>query len=108
MSDERGAQDRDVMAAVAFAEAGEWDTARRLSPGARPGRLRAWLERHLVAAALAEEGLHEEAVRTLRPPPPAPPRAPPRPVDPLDALLAARGVRMLAGVAPSAALSARR
>jgi hypothetical protein len=100
-------EEGDVMAAVAFAEAGEWDTARRLSPGARPGRLAAWLERHLVAAALAEEGEHGEALRVMRPPAPVPP-APPPVVHALDALLAARGVRMLVGVAPAAALSARR
>lgn len=107
MSERSSGHERDVMAAVAFAEVGEWDTARQLCPGARPGRLRAWLERHIVAAALAEEGLHEEAVRTVRAPASGPP-AEESAADLVDALLAARGVRMLSGVAPAAALCARR
>jgi hypothetical protein len=100
------ADDRpDLWLAVTFAEAGEWETARRYAP--RPGKSRpwAWLERHLVAAALAEEALHEDAVRVLgdgtghgggR-----------REEDPLDALLRARGVRMFAGVLSPDALGAR-
>lgn len=107
MKQKPSGDDRDVMAAVAFAEVGEWDTARQLLPGPAPGRLRAWLERHLVAVALAEEGLQEEAVRAARAPAPPPP-APARAADFVDTLLAARGVRMLCGVAPAAALAARR
>lgn len=104
MKQKPSGDDRDLMTAVAFAEVGEWDTARKLLPRPAPGRLRAWLERHLVAAALAEEGLQEEAVRTARAlAPPAPARA----ADFIDTLLAARGVRMLCGVAPAAALAAR-
>lgn len=63
-----------------------------------------WLERHLVAAALAEEGLHDEAGRVsgVRPA-----RAAPRAGDALDAFLAAHGVRMLCGALPAAALSPR-
>jgi hypothetical protein len=70
-----------------------------------PGRLSAWIERHLVAAALAEEGLAWEAAglgcgEQERPPA--------RGVDPLDALLRAHGVRMFCGVLSPTALAARR
>jgi hypothetical protein len=64
------------------------------------GRLRDWLERHLAAAALAEEGLHDEAL-ALCGARPAPRN------ESLDALLAAHGVRMLCGAAPAAALRPR-
>lgn len=64
-------------------------------------RLLAWLERHLAAAALAEEGLFVEAVRLS-----GPARAPAT-EDPLDALLAERGVRMFCGALSPAALSPR-
>lgn len=65
-------------------------------------RLWAWLERHLLAAAVAEEGLPEEAVRIA-----GVARAP-RELDALDALLAGHGVRMLCGALSTAALSPRR
>ncbi|HET8539928.1 MAG TPA: hypothetical protein VFL83_08655 [Anaeromyxobacter sp.] len=99
------ADDRtDVWVAVTFAEAGEWDTARRYAP--RPGRSRvgAWLERHLLAAALAEEGLRDDAVRLVgNGPPPAAGEE-----DALDALLRAHGLRMSFGVLSPAALGAAR
>ena len=66
------------------------------------GRLQAWLERHLAAAALAEEGLYEEASRLSG----ARPR--PRGDEALDALLRARGIRLLCGALSAAALSPRR
>lgn len=67
------------------------------------GRFLEWLERHLAAAALAEEGLHDAAVRLsgARPSSAGDGEA-------LDALLAARGVRMLCGALSAAALSPRR
>ncbi len=95
----------DVMIAVTFAEAGEWETARRFAPPPGNARLSRWVERHLVAAAFAEEALHDEARRVLR--------ARPGPAiadaggDPLDALLRARGVRMCFGVLSPEALGAR-
>lgn len=61
-----------------------------------------WLERHLAAAALAEEGLHDEAVRVSGARPGR------RDDKALDALLAAHGVRMLCGDLPVAALAPRR
>jgi hypothetical protein len=97
---------RDVMIAVTFAEAGEWDEARRWAPPPGRGRLWAWIERHLSAAAFAEEGLHAEARRLVvggRPRRALPPQE-----DALDAILRARGVRMFSGVLSPAALAVRR
>jgi hypothetical protein len=96
--------DGDVMIAVTFAEAGEWETARVYAPPRGRGRLGAWIEGHLLAAALAEEGVRDEALRLV-----GAVRARPQPDrDALDALLRARGVRMFSGVLSPAALSARR
>jgi hypothetical protein len=93
--------EKSWMTAVAFAEEGEWETARHLTPDPRPGRLRAAAERHLVAAAFAEEGLPEEARRLV-----GAARAP-EPEATLEALLAAHGVRMFCGVLSPAALAPR-
>lgn len=57
--------------AITFAEAGEWDTARGMLPASRPKGL-GRLERVFMAAAYAEEGLHEEALRVMRFSDPAP------------------------------------
>lgn len=77
--------------------------------GGRPSSaargLAAWIERHLVAAALAEDGLAREAARLCRAEPEGPPAGG---EDPLDALLRARGVRMFSAVLSPAALAARR
>lgn len=101
------ADDRpDLWLAVTFAEAGEWETARRYAQPPGKARPWAWLERHLVAAALAEGALHEDALRVLRNgsgPGGSRPGG-----DALDALLRARGVRMLAGVLSPEALGAGR
>ncbi len=95
-----------VMIAVTFAEAGEWETARRFAPPPSDARVGAWLERHLLAAALAEEGLHDDALRTLGAG--AGPEARRGEEDALDALLRARGIRMSFGVLSPDALGARR
>ncbi len=97
-------RDADVMIAVTFAEAGELETARWYAPRPRKGRLAAWIERHLVAAAFAEEGLHDDALRLCG----APVRRPEPEADALDALLRARGVRMFSGVLSPAVLVSRR
>jgi hypothetical protein len=98
--------DRDggVMIAVTFAEAGELETARRYAPPPGKGRVAAWIERHLLAAAFAEEGMHDEALRLSGAKPPRPPPG----EDALEALLRARGVRMFSAVLSPAALVARR
>jgi hypothetical protein len=59
-----------------------------------------WLERHLVAAALAEEGLHDDALRACG--------LARDEGDALDAWLAAHGVRMHCAVLSPAALAVRR
>ncbi len=64
-------------------------------------RLAEWIERHLVAAALAEEGLHADARRACAPEGAAT-------EDDLDAWLASRGVRMYCAVLSPAALMVRR
>jgi hypothetical protein len=101
------ADDRtDLMIAVTFAEAGEWETARRYAPAPRNARIWAWLERHLLAAALAEEALHDDALRLLGAD--ARPEARRGDEDALDALLRARGIRMSFGVLSPDALGAGR
>ncbi len=89
------------MTAVTFAEAGEWETARQYTPRPRKGRLLAWIERHLVAAVFAEEGLHEEALRIA---------GVERPKDDgdLDLILGVRGMRMFCGVLSPVVLHPRR
>lgn len=74
---------RRLSAAVAFAEAGEYETAREVAESttlpdeARSGILQS-IQNMAVAAAFAEEGLHREAIDLLNP---APDRsmAPPKP-----------------------------
>jgi len=56
---------RSWMTAIAFAEAGEWETAREMMPVSRPNNNIGWLERMFMAAAFAESGLPEEAVRLV-------------------------------------------
>ncbi len=100
------ADDRpDPWIAVTFAEAGEWETARRYGPPARRPRLWPWIERHLVAAALAEEALHDDAVRVLRNGGGAGTSR--REDEALDALLRGRGIRLSFGVLSPEALGAR-
>ncbi len=100
--------DRSVMTAVTFAEAGEWGMARQYAPPWIRRRVGSWIERHLLAAVFAEEGLHEEALRLYGA---APSRPTPRDEDALNALnahLRSPGVRMFYGALSPAALAARR
>ena len=97
--------DRDVMIAVTFAEAGAWEAARAYAPRPRPRRAAAWLERHLLAAAHAEGALPADALRLLGA---RPRRGPGRVEDALDALLRERGVRMSFAVLSPDALGVRR
>lgn len=59
----RTKDDSSWTTAMTFAEAGEWDIARTFIPASRRNRLAAWLEKMFTAVALAEEGLHEDALR---------------------------------------------
>lgn len=84
--------ERSWMAAVTFAEAGEWETARSLVP--LPAK-RKWVERLeqiFMAVAFAEEGMHEEAKRLL-----GMKQQPPRINNFLDSI-GLRGVRMTYGI----------
>ncbi|MCK5340243.1 MAG: hypothetical protein KAJ60_04165 [Desulfobulbaceae bacterium] len=47
--------------AATFAEAGEWDTARKMIPEHEPNRKTSWFFRNFSAVAFAEEGMHDEA-----------------------------------------------
>ncbi|MEW6221428.1 MAG: hypothetical protein AB1634_18095, partial [Thermodesulfobacteriota bacterium] len=58
---------RSWMAAVTFAEAGEWETARQLIPEPRRRVQLNWWQRLWAAVAMAEEGLASEATRLLEP-----------------------------------------
>lgn len=53
------------MMAVTFAEAGEWDTARKMIPPAKGKHVLGLILKTFMAAAFAEEGLHAEALRML-------------------------------------------
>jgi hypothetical protein len=56
-----------TMAAAAFAEAGEWDIAREMTPDLELSREQTWLNRLSTAITFAESGLHNDAVRFLEP-----------------------------------------
>lgn len=53
------------MNAITFAEAGEWATAIAMLPEGRGKRAFAWLQETSMAAAFAEEGMSEEALRIM-------------------------------------------
>lgn len=55
------------MMAAAFAEAGEWDVAREITPELEPSRELTWLNRAFTAVTFAESGLHRDAIRYLEP-----------------------------------------
>lgn len=57
--------ERSWMVAVTFAEAGEWETARSLTPLPAKGRWSQFWEQTFMAAAFAEEGMPEEAMRLV-------------------------------------------
>jgi hypothetical protein len=54
-----------IMAAAAFAEAGEWNTAREMTPDAEISREPGWLHKVFTAITFAESNLHEEALFLL-------------------------------------------
>jgi hypothetical protein len=56
-------QYKDWRIAVAFAEVGEWDTAREMIPDSKPKTTIDWFGRIFAAVAFAEEGLHDEALQ---------------------------------------------
>jgi hypothetical protein len=56
-----------IMMAATFAEAGEWDTAREMTPDIELSREPNWLNRLFIAITYAESGLQDEAVRFMEP-----------------------------------------
>ena len=50
------------MTAITFAEAGEWETAKKMMPVTIRSRAINRFEKIFMAAAFAEEGLHAEAI----------------------------------------------
>jgi len=55
-----------IMMAATFAEAGEWNTAREMTPAVKLSREPSWLDRIFMAVTFAESGLHDEALRFTR------------------------------------------
>ena len=55
------------MMAATFAEAGEWDTAREMTPDTELSREPTWLNRIFMAITFAESGLYDEAIRFMGP-----------------------------------------
>jgi hypothetical protein len=51
------------MSAITFAEAGEWETARQMSPVCAQKSIISQFDQTFMATAFAEEGLYDEAVR---------------------------------------------
>ena len=58
---------QETMMAATFAEAGEWDTAREMTPVTELSREPTWLNRIFMAITFAESGLHNEAIRLMGP-----------------------------------------
>ena len=56
-----------IMLAATFAEAGEWNTAREMTPAVELSREPSWLNRIFMAVTFAEYGLHDQAVGLLKP-----------------------------------------
>lgn len=56
---------RNWMAAITFAEAGEWDTALEMMPVLRPAPKISWLQKMFMAVTFAEAGLHDDALQLM-------------------------------------------
>ena len=55
------------MISAAFAEAGEWDTAREMAPEPQMSSEPGWLNKIFMAITFAESGMHDEALHFLEP-----------------------------------------
>ncbi len=58
---------QDMMMAVTFAEAGEWDTAREIMPEVRRTANITWFDKIFTAVTFAESGLYNEALNMIEP-----------------------------------------
>ena len=56
-----------IMMAAPFAEAGEWDTAKDMTPDPDISLEPTWLNKVFMAATFAESGLYDEALNFLEP-----------------------------------------
>lgn len=54
-----------IMLAATFAEAGEWNTAREMTPDVELSKEPTWLDRIFMAVTFAESGLRNDAIRFL-------------------------------------------
>jgi hypothetical protein len=81
------------MTAITFAEAGEWETAKSMMPAPLRSRAVSQFEKSFMAAAFAEEGLHDEAIRLAECPDLQAPKA-----DDFLQSLGLGGIRMTYGV----------
>lgn len=80
------------MTAITFAEAGEWETAKKMAPVPIRNRAINQFQKIFMAAAFAEEGLHAEAALLAKSP-----NLPPGGEDFLQSL-GLGGIRMTYGV----------
>ncbi|MFC1843725.1 hypothetical protein ACFLZ5_02940 [Thermodesulfobacteriota bacterium] len=55
------------MMAATFAEAGEWDTAKEMTPVTKLSREPSLLNRIFMAVTFAESGIQDEAIRLMGP-----------------------------------------
>jgi hypothetical protein len=58
---------QETMVAGTFAEAGEWNTAKEMTPALELSRGTTWLDRIFMAVTFAEYGLHDQALGLLKP-----------------------------------------
>lgn len=58
---------QETMMAATFAEAGEWETARRMAPDTELSRKSSWVDKIFTAVTFAEYGLHNDAIDILEP-----------------------------------------
>lgn len=58
---------QNIMMAATFAEAGEWNTAKEMTPDIELSREPTWLDKVFMSVTFAESGLQEDALRLLRP-----------------------------------------
>lgn len=58
---------QETMTAATFAEAGEWDTARDMTPEIELSGEQTWLNKIFTAITFAESGLYNDAVLFLEP-----------------------------------------
>ena len=56
---------RNWMSAITFAEAGEWETAREMTPAIQVNKKISWISKIFMAVTFAENDMRDEALRCL-------------------------------------------